>query len=257
MAVTDLAVETAFAGGDLPACAAATIVNRGTQPATPTALVWSVDGREIRRDTPGRIAAGATKTVLADLPALGGGMHNVEVRVTADGDAIAADNQRWAPLDWPRGLRVVIVEPAPLAPPASRASLFVTAALRSAAEQSHVPIHLEQVGPAQVAGALEEPADAVLLCDAAGIDDGAAGGRTGACRLRACRRTGPRTAANGYPDGKEDGLLPAQAKSPAAAEAGHDWSVELAVPVSPALATLAQLARGAGPARLGPATGRG
>ncbi len=242
LTVTDLAVETAFAGGDLPARAAATIVNRGTDPVTPTALVWSVDGREVRRDETGQIAAGASRTLLADLPALGGGLHNVEVRLAATDDAIDADNQRWAPLDRPRDLRVVVVEPAPLAPPADRASLFVTAALRSAAEQSHVPIRIKQIAPAQVAAALEEPADAVLLCDAAGID--AAGWQqlarqVGAgCGLLAWM--GPRTVAVGYPDTKEGNLLPARAKSVVGADNGSDWSVQLTEPVAPAFAALTE-----------------
>jgi hypothetical protein len=253
VAVTDLSVEAAFAGRDLPARATAGITNYGPSPATGLTVVWSVDGRQIRQDDAGQIPAGSSKRLLAELPAFTGGPHGVEVHLTGPADVLRPDDQRWAGLAAPEGLRILVVEPELAAPPADRASLFVTAALQSAAAQSSVPIRIEQVAPDQLTSALFDPADAVLLCDAGALTD--AGWQRLAEQVKqGCGLIvwlGPRSAPLRYASGDARELLAAVPQDTSNAADGQDRRVRLAEPVRPAFLDLAQESTGLGDWPLG------
>lgn len=244
LSVTELSVESAFAGRDLPACAAATIANHSQAAASDLKVVWSVDGREVRQDDLPDIPPGAQRSLAADLPALSAGEHNVSVRLAAT-DVLPADDQRWASVRVPQRYRVVLVEPDLAATPASRASLFVAAVLSSAVEQSTVPLQVDVVDPAGLEAALIEPADAVLLCDAvlpAAADWQALKGHVDrGCGL--ITWLGPRSAAapgavGGLPVVAD--LLPARLLGVQAASSGGNWPVYLATPVRTAFLDLAE-----------------
>jgi hypothetical protein len=247
-AVIDLAVEPTFAGRDLPARAMATIANHADGPAEGLKIVWSVDGREVRQDDAGPIPANSPKRFTADLPAFSSGPHNVEIHLVGSADALKADDQRWVSLSMPKSLRIVVVEPDRAAPAASRASLFVAAALQSAVQQSSVPIRVDTISPGELSSSLFEPADAILLCDAGGLT--AADWQQVAEQMRrGCGLLawfGPRSAAQRYGANPHD-LLAALPQSPDAARDGQDWTVKLAEPVRPAFLDLVQeSAAGAG-----------
>lgn len=172
LTITDLSVDAAFAGRDLPIRAATSLVNRGSDQAENLTVVWSVDGREVRRDGPLPLRSGAQHTLVADLPLLAAGEHNVAVRMVSGAadnapspDVLTADDQRWASVAVPLRRRIVVIEPEPSAGPSSRASLFVSAVLTSAAQQSAVPLQIDTIAPLDLQTSLIEPADCVLLCD--------------------------------------------------------------------------------------------
>jgi hypothetical protein len=251
-AVIELAVEPTFAGRDLPARAVATIVNYADTSAEGLKIVWGVDGREVRQDEAGSIPANSPKRFTADLPAFGAGPHNIAVHLAGPADALKADDHRWASLSMPQSLRIVLVEPDLAAPAASRASLFVAAALQSAVQQSSVPIRIDTVSPGELSSALFEPADAILLCDAGGLTAGdwqqVAEQSQRGCGLLAW--SGPRSASQRYAANPHD-LLAALPQSADPARDGQDWTVKLAEPVHPAFLDLVQESAATGGASLG------
>lgn len=251
VAVTDLVVESAFAGHDLPARAVATIANHANDSAKGFRVLWSVDGREIRQDDLDEVPAGSTRHLLADIPAFGAGRHNVQVQIAGPGDALKADDQRWSSVSLPKMLRVVVVEADLAGPAASRASLFVIAALQSAAQQSSVPIRVEPVAPGGLSSALIEPADVVVLCDVGALTS--ADGQRLAEQVRAgcglLAWSGPRSAAIRYANEAQQ-LLPASSQTPDTAADGQGWPVQLAEPIRPAFLDLTSVST-AGDSALG------
>jgi hypothetical protein len=253
VAITDLAVESAFAGQDLPARAIANVTHYGTKPAAGLTIVWSVDGRQIRQDDVGRIPASTSRRLGADLPAFGGGPHSVEVHLVGPADALKSDDQRWAGLAVPHGFRFLVVEPDTKAPPADRASLFVTAALQSAASQSSIPVRIEQVAPDQLGPALFDPADAVLLCDVGGLTD-ADWRRLAEQVEQGCGLIvwlGPRSTSLRYAGPTARELLAGLPLDVDTAPEGRDWSVRLPEPVRPAFLDLGQGPAAGGDSALG------
>ena len=245
VAIADLAVDPAFAGRDLPAQALVRVVNYGPQPAADLKVVWSLDGRELRQDEAGTIAPGSQARLAADIPAFGTGQHNVEVHLSGPADALAADDQRWASLLMPKDLRIVLVEPDAAAPAASRASLFVAAALESAMRQSSVPIRLDRVSPGELGAAFFEPADAVLLCDVGGLAaedwQHLAEQVKQGCGLLAW--FGPRSLSQPYTSQARD-LLAGLPRTTEIAGEGQDWNIRFSEPIRPALLDLAQTSGG-------------
>jgi len=254
VAVTDLAVEAAFSGQDLPVRAGARVVNYSQdQPAKGLTVVWSVDGREVRRDRLPEVPAGSEHGIATDLPPLPPGEHHVAVRLVDRADALAADDGRWAFVAMPEELRIVVVEPAMGGPAGRRASLFVTAALKAAAEQSSIPIGLDVVGPAELASALLEPADAVLLCNINGLPPAdwqrlAEQVRAG-CGLLAW--LGSRSDLENYRFASDLGLLPGTPEGVLSAETQGGWPLRLRLPVPAIFADLARGAVGADSGSLG------
>jgi hypothetical protein len=164
-AVVGLSTEPPILAAGQPMSVSSVIRNRGTAPLIGRRVEWRIDGHVVesrRIDLP----VGQETNVEFSLTAPASGEHSLAVKL--DDDSLAADNERWLPIQVRSELSVLLVNGRPSARPRDAATFYVEQALAPRIAQSEPPsrwLRVTTVPDSDLPNVELQRFDVLFLCD--------------------------------------------------------------------------------------------